>query len=86
MHYLLPVSPGKSTLINAVFQGDLAKTGHGEPVTKNTREIIKEGVPLHNFDTHGLEMAQFGQTIEELERLITVLSESEYGRSRDRQD
>jgi uncharacterized protein (DUF697 family)/GTPase SAR1 family protein len=70
---------GKSTLINAVFQGDFAETGHGEPVTKNTREIIKEGIPLHIFDTRGLEMAQFGQTIEELERLITVRADSEDG-------
>ena len=35
---------GKSTLINAVFQGNLAETGDGRPVTKTTREIQKEGI------------------------------------------
>ena len=30
---------GKSTLINAVFQGNLATTGQGKPVTQETREI-----------------------------------------------
>ena len=33
---------GKSTLINAIFQGNLATTGQGRPVTQNTREIKKE--------------------------------------------
>ena len=34
---------GKSTLINAVFQGNFASTGHGRPATKNTRKIKKKG-------------------------------------------
>jgi len=37
---------GKSTLINAVFQGNFATTGQGRPVTQSTREIKKEGIPL----------------------------------------
>ena len=61
---------GKSTLINAVFQGDYAATGQGRPVTANTREITKEGVPLTIFDTRGLEMADFASTQQELERLV----------------
>ena len=28
---------GKSTLINAVFEGNLAATGQGRPVTQHTR-------------------------------------------------
>ncbi len=32
---------GKSTLINTIFQGNLAKTGQGRPVTENTRESPK---------------------------------------------
>ena len=61
---------GKSTLINAVFQQHLAETGQGRPVTQNTREIRKEGVPISIFDTRGLEMSQFKETLSELEKLI----------------
>ena len=61
---------GKSTLINAVFQANLAETGQGRPVTKNTREITKEGIPLTLFDTRGLEMSEFGQTLSELEKIV----------------
>lgn len=61
---------GKSTLINAVFQQNLAETGQGRPVTKNTREIKKNGVPLTIFDTRGLEMSQFKETLSELEKFI----------------
>jgi len=62
---------GKSTLINAVFQGNLATTGQGEPVTQETREIKKEGIPLSIFDTRGLEMASYSQTLENLKSLVT---------------
>ena len=61
---------GKITLINAVFQGNLAETGQGRPVTKTTREITKEGMPLTIWDTRGLEMAAYKETILELEHLI----------------
>ncbi|MFH5069610.1 YcjF family protein [Enterobacter cloacae complex sp. 2024EL-00215] len=61
---------GKSTLINAVFQQKMAETGQGKPVTQNTREITKEGVPLTIFDTRGLEMSEFQETHADLERLI----------------
>lgn len=62
---------GKSTLINAVFQSNLAETGQGKPVTKNTREITKEGIPLTILDTRGLEMNEFSNTIQELENVIS---------------
>ena len=61
---------GKSTLINAVFQQNLAETGQGRPVTQSTREITKDGVPITIFDTRGLEMSQFKETLSELEKLI----------------
>lgn len=61
---------GKSTLVNSVFQGNLATTGHGRPVTENTREITKEDVPLSIFDTRGLEMADYDGTLEALEAFI----------------
>jgi small GTP-binding protein len=65
---------GKSTLINSVFQGNFATTGQGRPVTQNTREIKKEGIPLSIFDTRGLEMADFSRTLDALKSLINERS------------
>jgi len=65
---------GKSTLINSVFQGNFATTGQGRPVTQNTREIKKEGVPLSIFDTRGLEMADFSETLEALKTFVSERS------------
>ena len=62
---------GKSTLINAVFQGDYATTGQGRPVTTGTREINKPGIPLTILDTRGLEMGEFGTTLGELRKLLS---------------
>lgn len=61
---------GKSTLINSVFQGDFATTGQGRPVTKNTEEIKKEGIPISIFDTRGLEMADFAATLGTLREFV----------------
>lgn len=61
---------GKSTLINAIFQGDLAETGQGRPVTPNTREIQKDGIPLSIFDSRGLEMKGFPETMAALRTLV----------------
>lgn len=61
---------GKSTLINSVFHGRIAVTGHGQPVTQTARFIEKEGVPLGLWDTRGLEMADFNETLEELMQLV----------------
>lgn len=67
---------GKSTLINTVFQGNFATTGQGRPVTKETREYKKEGIPLSIFDTRGLEMADFSETLGELEKLVSERTRS----------
>jgi len=61
---------GKSTLINAVFQGKMAETGQGRPVTREVREITKEGIPVAIFDTRGLEMDRYKETVADLERLV----------------
>ena len=62
---------GKSTLINSVFQGNLATTGQGRPVTQNTREYTKAGFPLTIFDTRGLEMADYSDTLKSLKTFIS---------------
>ncbi len=67
---------GKSTLINAVFQGNFATTGQGRPVTQDTREIRKEGVPLSIFDTRGLEMADFSATLGALQSFVSERARS----------
>src|SRR5262245_44538042 len=61
---------GKSTLVNAVFQGNFATTGQGRPVTTHTREIVKEGVPLSIFDTRGLEMADYAASLRTLRSFV----------------
>jgi GTPase SAR1 family protein len=61
---------GKSTLVNALFQGSLATTGQGRPVTPHAREIFKEDVPLSVFDTRGLEMADFPEALRALQSFV----------------
>ncbi|NJN96341.1 MAG: GTP-binding protein, partial [Anaerolineales bacterium] len=68
---------GKSTLINTVFQGEVAATGQGKPVTKHTREYSKEGIPLTILDTRGLEVADYKETMQQLERIIRERSNDE---------
>jgi uncharacterized protein (DUF697 family)/GTP-binding protein EngB required for normal cell division len=63
---------GKSTLVNSVFQGDFATTGHGRPVTLHTREITKEGVPLSIVDTRGLELADNQRSLKALVEFVTA--------------
>ena len=61
---------GKSTLINAVFQGEIATTGQGRPVTQDTREYTKEGIPISIFDTRGLELEAFDETLRQLTSFV----------------
>lgn len=61
---------GKSTLINAIFQGRMAETGQGRPVTQHTRRISKEGVPLSIYDTKGLEIKDYKPILTELLTLV----------------
>lgn len=64
---------GKSTLINAIFQGDFATTGQGSPITKETRKLTKTGIPVSLFDTQGLELEQYQET---LSHLLSFIEES----------
>lgn len=68
---------GKSTLLNAVFQGNFAETGQGRPITKSTRKFTKEGVPVSIYDTRGLEIKDYKETLDELENLIIKLNSSD---------
>ena len=63
---------GKSTLINACFRKELAKTGIGRPVTGKTQVIEDADLPLRIYDTVGLELTESTKksTIEDLHELI----------------
>jgi uncharacterized protein (DUF697 family) len=61
---------GKSTLINAVFQGRMVDTGQGKPVTQHTKRITKDGVPVAIYDTKGLELKDYRPILHELETLV----------------
>lgn len=52
---------GKSTLVNTVFHGEIAKTGQGRPVTKEIRRFRREDIPVAITDTPGLEIGKPGQ-------------------------
>ena len=67
---------GKSTLINAIFEGNFAKTGQGRPVTQEIKEYTKKGIPLSIFDTRGLEMAKYVQIIEDLKSFLAERAQS----------
>lgn len=47
---------GKSTLLNAIFDADLAATGTGKPVTDHINEYQNPEIPIHIWDTVGLEL------------------------------
>lgn len=66
---------GKSTLINSIFRGDLAKTGSGSPVTQRTEEIQKAGHPITIIDTKGLELKDYNSIITELDSIVSERSE-----------
>ena len=46
---------GKSTLLNAVFGAEVAATGKGRPVTEQIDEYQSADIPIHIWDTVGLE-------------------------------
>lgn len=47
---------GKSTLLNAIFGAELAATGKGRPVTAHISEYESVDIPIHIWDTVGLEI------------------------------
>ena len=55
---------GKSTLINAVFGEQFAKTAAGRPVTQTAEWFSSESVPLRILDTRGLEAKDYEETLQ----------------------
>lgn len=61
---------GKSTLVNALFRGQLAETGQGRPVTDQIREYTKPDLPISLIDTRGLELERFEEILGQLRTTI----------------
>lgn len=62
---------GKSTLINAIFGEDIAKTGIGQPVTQDEHLYIHRSGAFGLLDTRGLEVGADTDTI--IEDLRSVI-------------
>ncbi len=63
---------GKSTLLNTVFRGKLAKTGSGTPVTQQIEEISKEGHPITIIDSKGLELKDYQTILSDLTDFVVA--------------
>jgi GTP-binding protein EngB required for normal cell division len=62
---------GKSTLVNAIFNEDVAATGIGEPVTQGSHLYMHAGGHFGVLDTRGLEIGTDDATIlRELEEYV----------------
>lgn len=62
---------GKSTLINAIFGENVARTGIGEPVTKGSHLYLDKRGRLGLIDTEGLEIGRDDkQLLSDLRKLI----------------
>lgn len=65
---------GKSTLINAVFGTEVAKTGIGEPVTQGSHLYVDRRGTFGLFDTQGLEIGRDdGALVRELKDVVKSL-------------
>jgi uncharacterized protein (DUF697 family)/GTP-binding protein EngB required for normal cell division len=54
---------GKSTLVNAIFGAEIAKTGIGEPVTRAEHLYLHQSGTLGVLDTRGLEVGRDNATL-----------------------
>lgn len=66
---------GKSTLINAIFGEDVARTGIGKPVTQHSHLYLHKTGTLGVMDTRGLEVGKDNQEI--LTELSELLKETQ---------
>lgn len=65
---------GKSTLVNAIFGEEVARTGIGEPVTRDAHLYLHESGALGVLDTRGLEIGQdTDEIIDELNRYVAAM-------------
>lgn len=63
---------GKSTLVNAVFGENIAKSGVGKPVTQHLEKINVPAKGLVLWDTKGIEAKDYQETVSQLEKEISA--------------
>jgi len=63
---------GKSSLINAVFGEEFARTAAGRPVTQQAEWFTSDKIPLRVLDTKGLEAKDYTATVEDLRAEIEL--------------
>ncbi len=72
---------GKSSLINALFGKEIAKTGVGKPITQHLEKYVDEEKGLILWDTKGIEDKDYENTLEsikkEMEDSFKTLNEKE---------
>ncbi|MCQ2668642.1 50S ribosome-binding GTPase [Helicobacter pylori] len=72
---------GKSSLINALFGEEIAKTGVGKPITQHLKKYVDEEKGLILWDTKGIEDKGYENTLEsikkEMEGSFKTLDEKE---------
>jgi small GTP-binding protein len=68
---------GKSTLINSVFDKDIAKIGTGRPITQAIQQYTKDNCPITIYDTPGLELNQ-EQADQVKEGVNKIIQEKKY--------
>ncbi len=72
---------GKSSLINALFGEEIAKTGVGKPITQHLEKYIDEKKGLILWDTKGIEDKDYHDTVQsikkEMEDSFKTLDEKE---------
>ncbi|RVY31535.1 GTPase [Helicobacter pylori] len=72
---------GKSSLINALFGKEIAKTGVGKPITQHLKKYVDEEKGLILWDTQGIEDKDYHDTMQsikkEMEGSFKTLDEKE---------
>ncbi|OUM67436.1 hypothetical protein PIROE2DRAFT_58751 [Piromyces sp. E2] len=67
---------GKSTLINAMFGKEFARTGEGRLITKEIKEYSCGEYPVSLIDTKGIELSSYKNDINDIEKYVKQHQES----------
>ncbi|WRA44286.1 50S ribosome-binding GTPase [Helicobacter pylori] len=65
---------GKSSLINALFGKEIAKTGVGKPITQHLEKFIDEKKGLILWDTKGIEAKDYHDTMQSIKQRMEEVS------------
>ena len=67
---------GKSTLLNAIFGSELAKTGTGKAVTENIDQYGNSNIPVRIWDTVGLEL-DYEKTKKSIQAIRNIIADKD---------